>query len=73
MATNTLKARASNGASSPCRREQGGGGRVVQISGPSDIAKLPHGQPFIIQVEAPTRVRLAMPSDPWLTIHMPST
>ena len=27
---------------------QGGGGQPVQISGPSDIAKLPHGQPFII-------------------------
>ena len=27
---------------------QGGGGQPVQISGPSDIAKLSHGQPFII-------------------------
>ena len=34
-------------ASSP-PKAQGGGGQPVQISGPSDIAKLPHGQPFII-------------------------
>ena len=31
-------------ASSP-PKAQGGGGQPVQISGPSDIAKLPHGQP----------------------------